>query len=119
MSYSMKIYFAIMVFFTIVGILTVSTVVHEYSHLTDYKEFATEDTLCLYPLPDLDESFWELRAGHYRFSYNANDTIAVSNKMKTTEYKAYAWSTVIIMLGVVAVGNVWFGYPVKKKAVET
>jgi hypothetical protein len=105
--------FALIILFAIVGSVVTGTVLHEYSHALDFREFSEDSEICALVLPQsigeavrMDEPL-----GYFRFTYDVDLQDEVDEAGKYTEEKAYLLTAVpIILVGMAVVVMVVFRY---------
>jgi len=100
-----KIFFVIFCVFAFVGGITLSTIIHEYSHFNDFRELQgniTNSELCGLVLPTTFEQVKDLDSalGYYRFSYTWDNSTKkrVEEIGGITEIKAYTLTTIVLSL---------------------
>lgn len=87
--------FYVLIIFAFIGMVSLSTIAHEYSHNLDYTKLALSQSVCLLPMPIIE---WNDAIGEYRFTYNQSDTEIKEEIDKYTEIKAYSVSIIIAAL---------------------
>jgi len=102
-SLRLKIGYSILILFSILGMLSLSVLVHEVSHRNDFKDYVKSSEMCLFYVGE------ELDAlGYYSFTYlpGARKDPNVKEIMEWTEFKAYSKMAVVMLiwaLGIVLV----------------
>ena len=93
--------FAIVIFFSILGVSFFSIILHELSHYQDMHEIILQDDICILNMPTTFDAVLTSAAGYYSYNYNySNLTIRdkVDDTGVWTESKAYTISFLIMAL---------------------
>lgn len=87
--------------FALIGVITISTILHEYSHKEDYGKISSNGEIALFIIPD-DISFKEFilngAIAKYNYEYYSKDIDEENRISKYTEFKAYGISLLIFLL---------------------
>lgn len=87
--------------FALIGMITASVVLHEYSHKIDYKEISKDGEIALFVIPDnmsFKTFFSEQALAQYTYSYYMEDKEEESRISKYTEWKAYGVTITIVLI---------------------
>ena len=97
MKLSIKLSIIFFIFFAFIGVVTIATALHEYSHFNDYKKIAKNDYICGLVLPkSISDIQFDFPSGYYSMSYDRKDKEVYESISKYTEYKGYFITVLII-----------------------
>lgn len=90
----------LLVFFAIIGIITLSIGLHEFYHVVEYHNLnITNSQLCVFQLENITYD----TSGYFQFEYPSSQSIEESEISKYSEVRAYFISTIIIVIGTISI----------------
>jgi len=100
--------FFIFFFFSLVGLVTTSLVVHEYSHKSDLKAIAQDGKIGLFVIPDTSslKDFLKEPAAYYSYYIDDEDKQEEERIIRYTEWKAYTLGSLVVVFYMIAQGIV-------------
>jgi hypothetical protein len=95
-----KLSFGIIIAFALIGLIVISTIIHEYSHFYDLKNEVKTQAICGLVLPqNLEDAFNPSNSiGTYTYSVKSDNLDIIEQIEKTTEIKAYSINLIIFLI---------------------
>lgn len=108
-----KVSLLFLIIFGIFGFSIFSTMVHEFVHYFDFKEYDLEDEgMCVANIPLSLDNFWNQPAGYYEFTAkNMTDYNNIQDEKYSSEIKATIAEGIVYFLGfllIIAITNIYF-----------
>jgi hypothetical protein len=108
----------ILLFFGIFGAIVLGAVIHEYSHASDFKSIAENEKICGLVLPNKITSLFTNEIGYYSFFLKDSDNKDFQQIEKYTEFKAYGFSILILLIFVICLQIVFHSFLTETKKIK-